>query len=301
MSRAVICISCHELEEDYALKVTVETALEAGFDVIVGYDNFIPFTHADILRRYPKDRVHVVVTMTRGIGNNRNMLAHKAIEFGYDVFIQSDCHVAFIVKETPLQISNNVFEHFPVEGKALLNARAIEPVAFKYIGTVHDRHDIRKIRFIGRESKWIYFHGEPVFAVETKILRRIADLQSGFIYLLPGYGYEVTDIMLTISRLGYRFDVNRSLVYAHRINKGHEDRWSRRWDREQLMMFHANMYIYSIKHGFTSPVYYKEIEEKFKDRIAIARYVNEFLPLSAQRIFDLMEKDIKEGNIVVFG
>jgi len=301
----VTCISCHELEEPWALEVTARTALEAGFDIMIGYDRRVPENHREVIdglrNRFGKDRIHIVVVHDIGVGNNRDALATMAIDLGYDIYMQSDCHVAFLLRQEPLQIGNNVFEHFPVEGKQLLNARTLEPIAFKYIGTVHDRSDIRKIRFIGRESKWVYFHGEPVFAVEVGLLRKVADLQGGYIYLLPGYGYEVTDVMLTVARLGYRFDVNRNLVYAHRINKGHEDRWSKRWDREQLMMFHANMYIYSVKHGFTSPVYYKEIGERFRDRIEIARYVNEVLPLSAQQIFEMMERDIRAGNIVVFG
>jgi len=301
MSKSVVCISCHELEEEYALEVTVESALESGFDVIVGYDFRIPDKHKDILNRYPKNRVHVVVAGLRGIGNNRNVLAHKAIELGYDVFIQSDCHVKFVPEDKNLSISNNVFEHFPVEGEQLKVAELIEPFAFKYIGTIHERNNIRKIHFIGRESRWVYFHGEPVFAIETKILKRMADLQSGYIYLLPGYGYEVADVMLTVARLGYRFHTNRSLVYAHRINKENESRWVRRWDSEQMLMFHANMYIYTTKHGFPHVVYYDEIEKRFKDRIEIAKHVNELLPLTAQQIFDMMEKDIKDGNIVVFG
>jgi len=305
MSRYVVCISCHELEEDYALRVTAESALEAGFDVIIGYDYFIPPHHIDVIRiieaKYPKDRIHIVSVRASGIGNNRNALAHKAIELGYDIFIQSDCHVKFIKKSDKLSIENNVFEHFPVEGEQLIVAELLEPVAFKYIGTVHERSNIRKIHFVSRESKWVYFHSEPVFAVETKILRKIADIQAGYIYLLPGYGYEVSDVMLTAARLGYKFYVYRGLTYAHRVNKGNEDRWVKRWDSEQLLMFHANMYIYTVKHGFPHVVYYEELERRYKDRIEIARHANESLPLAAQQIFDMIDNDIKDGNIVIFG
>jgi len=292
----VVCISCHVLEEPYAVETTVRSALNMGYDVIVGYDKRMPDSHKNVLNKY---KVTVAVSGEEGIGNNRNMLAHMAVELGYRVFIQSDCHVMFIPRSGK-PVGNNVFLMFPVEEKQLLVADKLAGKAFMYIGTVHDYNDIRKIRFVGKESKYVYFFGEPVFSIETSVLKRIADIQSGYIYLLPGYGYEVADVMLTAARMGYVFTKSDAFIYAHRINKGKERRWKGRWTREQMLMFHANIYIYSAKHGFKSPVYYKELEERFKERIEIAKRVNEELPMPAKRVFDLMKEAVRRRDMVLF-
>jgi len=296
LSDTVVCISCHALEEPYAVETTIRSALSMGYDVIVGYDLRIPDNHRDILNKY---KVTIAVSGEEGIGNNRNMLAHMAVELGYRMFIQSDCHVMFI-PWSGKPVGNNVFLMFPVVEKQLLVADKLVDSAFMYIGTVHGYDDIRKIRFIGKESKYVYFFGEPVFSIETSILRRIADIQSGYIYLLPGYGYEVADVMLTAARMGYVFMKSDAFIYAHRINKGKEERWRERWTREQMLMFHANMYIYSVKHGFRTPVYYKELEERFKERIEIAKRVNEELSIPTKKIFELMKNATKRGYIVLF-
>lgn len=294
--KPVVCVSCHVLEEPYAVETTIKSALGTGYDVIVGYDRKVPDSHKDILSKY---KVIVAVSGEEGIGNNRNMLAHMAIELGYDVFIQSDCHVAFIPRSGK-PVGNNVFLMFPVEEKQLLIADKLVNRAFMYIGTVHEYSDIRKIRFIGRETKYVYFFGEPVFSIRTSVLRRIADIQSGYIYLLPGYGYEVADVMLTAARMGYVFTKSDAFVYAHRVNKGKERRWRERWTPEQMVMFHANMYIYSVKHGFRPPVFYKEIENKYRERIEIARYANEALPIATEKVFGMMHAAVKRGDIVLF-
>ena len=296
MVDVVVCISCHALEEPYAVETTIRSALDMGYDVIVGYDRKVPDNHRNVLDRYP---VTVAVSSEEGIGNNRNMLAHMAIELGYGVFVQSDCHVKFI-REGEGGIGNNVFLMFPVVEKELVHAERLKDRAIKYIGTVHGYENIRKIHFVGRETKYVYFFGEPVFSIKTSILGRIADMQSGYIYLLPGYGYEVADVMLTAARMGYVFTKSDTFIYAHRVNKGKEKRWKDRWSREQMLMFHANMYIYSVKHGFKPPVYYKEIEDRYRERIEIARQVNEELPMPTKRVFDLMERAVGRGDIVLF-
>ena len=295
MSDTVVCISCHALEEPYAVETTIRSALNMGYDVIVGYDGKVPDSHKSVLSRY---KVTVAVSGEEGIGNNRNMLAHIAVELGYRVFIQSDCHVMFIPRSGK-PVGNNVFLMFPVEEKQLLIADKLASKAFMYIGTVHEYDDIRKIRFIGKESRFVYFFGEPIFSIETLILRHIADIQSGYIYLLPGYGYEVADIMLTAARMGYVFTKSDAFVYAHRINKGGEKRWKDRWSREQMLMFHANMYIYSVKHGFRSPVYYREIESRYRERIEIAKQVNKSL-IPTKKIFDMMNDAVRREDIVLF-
>jgi hypothetical protein len=212
---------------------------------------------------------------------------------GYSYVVQSDCHVEINHKPVPV---NSIYRHVPVDDEEFVSGfeRAGKPI---YYGTIHNFNDIRSVRFVWRADELPYF-GEPVFVVDSRDLRLVADHQCGYIYLLPGYSHEVADVMLSISRLrGEWFMCIDTVLYRHRINKGNEDRWKKRWDQQQLELFHANLTIYEAKHGFPKKYYSEKLAEKYRDRIECGVMLSNSAKVSAKEVFDEDERRIREKRI----
>ncbi|PNV81276.1 MAG: hypothetical protein C0179_03525 [Fervidicoccus sp.] len=294
---SVAIVSCHELEEAYGLEATAESFLSHGIDVIVGYDRGVPDHHRDVISRLKSsygDRLSVEISNSVGIGANRDYLARRVVDAGYRYMIQSDCHVKLVRFSDPRD--NAVFYNYAVSDSEFADAEKYADKKVVFIGTIPDILDIRSVVFVYKAER-IFFFNEPVFEVRVDLLRQLMDIQSGHIYLLKGYGYEVADLMLSLSRLGHFFRVYDNL-YAHRINTGSEDRWVRRWDPLQLELYSLNLSLFEYKHDFPRKYFSEGMRSKYRDLFDIADQFNKHAKYSLTDIYDIIIRDIVERRTI---
>lgn len=242
--KVLVGVSCHRLEKPHLATHTVSQWLAHGFDVIVVFDRIPDWA----------DQIKVEKTAVGpGVGVSRDYILKTAVERGYDYVITSDCHLP--------EVRIRRVEHgVPMEKFGL----------FKFVGWIHKYHDIDRLMQVN-SAPYVPTSSQPVIIFETRLVKRLIDIQKGYAVLTPGWGFELNDPTLSISVAMQRWlKVLNDSYFTHIHRSGKEQEWTERWkEPEQQEMYIANRCIYTIKFGFQKkPI---ACPERYRDRYEIAK------------------------------
>jgi hypothetical protein len=267
MKKAVV-LAVHHLESPRAVKITVDSFLQQGAVPVFVFDKLSPEVrrYMDTLRGHGIHLIPIggftwISTAFYGLGAARDAGFRHAMELGFDCVVSSDTHVLLLGDLN--RLCADALAHGAAQGLRLDSPFSawprVGPEARPWYGPVfsislRNRVDV----FDCRLKPWSY---EPLMAFSSSALRRLADLQEGRVILGRGFGAELPDLSMSLSRLGY--DVACTPVaYVHRYSTGSEEFWRGRWDELQYRLWAESFGVYLVKH----------VPERYRERSPYAGF-----------------------------
>lgn len=247
-------IAAHHLEISKHLKITIESYYRWNVLPILVFDKLSPEV-VEFIKILKKEKIDLppVATVSWvtsggiGVGHARDVGLRHAVELGFDCIINSDSHVVMMRDPRPACASafesgfsfiphlTSPFDKFPQPSNA--------PQFYSVIHTL----DLNQYA----DVYWCKFKPcgyDPVIVFSANALKKLMDAQSDKLIIGRGFGAELHDITMSLTRLGFYGACNPSVLYIHRVSTGEEEFWRKRWNQQQLDLFMESMGVYLLKH-----------------------------------------------------
>jgi hypothetical protein len=253
VSRAAVVPVIHH-EQPRALAITLRSLLRAGFVPVVVFDRL----GAEVVRLVSGLRgegvelvpVHGTTWISSGdvgVGQARDAGFRHAVELGFDCIATADSHVYLL--DSAGALCSAALEHGGAQGTRI-DAPFWQWPHSGWGPPWHGRmYSVSLTRHVDvmscRVKPWSY---EPLLAFSARALRDLMDAQHGRVVVGRGFGAELADVTVSISRLGYRVACS-PVRYVHRASGGEEEFWRARWRSPlQVRYWRESFGAYVLKH-----------------------------------------------------
>ncbi|MGC9119558.1 MAG: glycosyltransferase family A protein [Thermoproteus sp.] len=245
--KIAVAVPAHALELPSALRTTTASFKAQGADVYIVVDD--PQTYLKFVRYVGDLRPMWLITQQAGVGAARNYgLAHLASS-GYDCVLTADSHVRLL--DSLDVLCRDALAYGATQGWRIdathqqLVSGTIPSDKKPWFGRMYSVTLSKYVEVFDCVHKpWSY---EPLTAYSATALKHLMKAQSGYVIIGRGFGAELSELTMSLSRLGYKVACSH-VRYLHRFSKGDEPFWRDRWSDEQNRLFKESFGVYVAKH-----------------------------------------------------